>query len=80
MTTNSDRVEGDKMATQKKATKTGSKRRTQAGAGRSARPVKAADAGQAVKKCPACGKPVIDGWKVCPVCGAGLDPGAVRRA
>ena len=30
-------------------------------------------------KCPACGKPVGDGSKVCPVCGANLDPGAPRQ-
>lgn len=31
-------------------------------------------------KCPACGKPVEPGWKVCPVCGANLDSGATRQA
>jgi ribosomal protein L32 len=68
------------MTKEKKPGRTGSKRRTRAGAGRAPRPARDAVAGPAVKKCPACGKLVIDGWKVCPVCGAGLDPGAVRRA
>ncbi len=31
-------------------------------------------------KCPACGKPVEEGWKACPACGANIDPGAVRQA
>lgn len=30
--------------------------------------------------CPACSKPLPDGGKVCPACGAVLDPAAVRQA
>lgn len=30
--------------------------------------------------CPACRKPLRDGGKVCPACGAVLDPAAVRQA
>ncbi len=30
--------------------------------------------------CPACRKPLLDGGKICPACGAVLDPAAVRPA
>jgi len=30
--------------------------------------------------CPACGKPVEGDWKVCPACGANIDPAAIRNA
>jgi rRNA maturation endonuclease Nob1 len=67
------------MTAIKKGKRTAAVRREKAAARRSKRAVTAKDRGFP-GKCPACGKPVEEGWKACPACGANIDPGYVRQA